>query len=370
MKEFSTCSNCLGCHLSDSEPAECFKIRAFLGKNISLNKGRSFGWRTKVKLAVRGTAKDPRIGLFYPGTHDILDLPQCPTHHPKINEAIFELKKWIIQEKIEPYHEETHRGELRYVQMFIGRETERIQLVLVTQGKETDPSSIEKLWNSSPLWHSIWMNIQSSPTNQILGSDWHCCFGNPFLSQKCGNRIIQFHPGAFAQSNLCLFDQILAKIESWVSKEARILEIYAGCGAISLHLENLCQSAILIEENPYAYLSFQESSPPSHFDYIVGDAKKAIPYLEMAEWIIVDPPRKGLDPSLLKALGETSLKRLIYISCCKESFQRDAIYLQKAGWELEDAAMFWLFHGTKHIEIVSKWKKEKTISLKYDIIKI
>ena len=122
-----------------------------------------------------------------------------------------------------------------------------------------------------------------------------------------------------------------------------------------MHLEPLLQSALLIEENPYALLSFRESG--SSYSYLQADAKAAISHLASADVIIVDPPRKGLDLDLLEAIAEETKKTLIYISCSFESFKKDAEVLLSSGWEIVDAAGFELFPGTEHIELAVCFKK-------------
>ena len=111
-------------------------------------------------------------------------------------------------------------------------------------------------------------------------------------------------------------------------------------------------------QNPYAYLSFQQTVSKQRLNpiqYIQADAAKAGDYFEEAELILVDPPRKGLEPALLESLQKAKAKTLIYISCSFKSFQRDARQLLSSGWVIEDASLYWLFPGTDHVEIVTKW---------------
>ncbi len=175
------------------------------------------------------------------------------------------------------------------------------------------------------------------------------------MPQRIGRASVQFHPGAFSQAHLGLFDRILEIIEAWTPQGARLLEIYAGTGGISLHLAPHLKSAVLIEDNPYAALSFSASSPSDSFRYIQGDAKIAQEHIPEADLIVVDPPRKGLDPALLESLCKTDRKTLIYISCDFNSFERDAKRLLEANWRIEDAKAFWLFPGTDHIELAVRF---------------
>ena len=304
--------------------------------------GEIFSWRMRAKLAIRKTG----MGLFRKNSHEVIEIPLCQTHHPSINQAAELLKK----NRFDPYDEETGSGTFRYAQFFVCRESKKVQLTLVIQKDLEAAKRLAKdLWGQSDLWHSIWINEQPLLINRIFGDKWIHCFGPEFLHQRIGKAIVPFHPAAFAQANLNLFDRILERVEQWVKPNSHLLEIYAGVGAISMHLKPLLQSALLIEDNPYAFLSFQQTS--CSYRYLQADAKAAIAHLGSFDVILVDPPRKGLDPELLKALCCQEDKTLIYISCNFESFKRDAERLLQAGWQIGDAAGFELFPGTDHVEL-------------------
>ncbi len=362
MKQFSTCHNCSGCSLGleIKEPPSYPEICAFLKRKAPLITGERTGWRMKAKLAVRGKPSAPLIGLFREGTHDVVDMAGCLANHPSINQAVELLRESIVRQQVMPYSESQNKGDLKYAQFFVCRETGQVQISLVAREKKSMEKLAQDLWAHSQMWHSVWINIQPQPTNQILGNEWHHCLGKKWIMQKTGRCKAAFHPGSFAQANLVLFDRVLENIERWLPENARLLEIYAGTGAISLHLANHWQSALLIEENPYAHLSFQETTGYLEglkpIRYVQEDAKRAVAYLNEADCIIVDPPRKGLDPGLLEELQRLESKTLIYISCSFKSFQRDSLQLLASGWTIEDATLFWLFPGTDHIEIVTKWR--------------
>lgn len=200
------------------------------------------------------------------------------------------------------------------------------------------------------LWHSIWINIQDQATNQILGSDWVHISGPRFLWQRLGGIAVPFHPGAFSQTHLPLFERMLETIGDWVDPKDSVLELYAGVGAIGLYLENRVKSITLVEINPYAHLSFKETK--AEIAYHLIDAKDVD--FSGHSTILVDPPRKGLDPTMIPKLQSD---RLIYVSCGFESFQRDAKALLELGWKIADAKGYLLFPGTNHVETLTLFER-------------
>jgi len=201
------------------------------------------------------------------------------------------------------------------------------------------------------LWHSIWLNIHPIASNRILGNFWQLVHGEPFLRQTINHTPIAFHPGAFSQTHLPLFEKMVQKIEQWVQPNDCILELYAGVGAIGLSICHKAKHITLIENNPLAHLSYQQT-PKSNISYQCIDAAAAD--FSHTDLIIVDPPRKGLEAAILKQLDAS---RLIYVSCGFESFKRDAEQLISLGWRLHEASGYLLFPGTNHVETLALFER-------------
>lgn len=353
MNNPSTCphfSLCSGCELPALSPPPIWQEALSFFHSLGIEPPfitRGFSQtRLKAKLAVR---PGPQIGLFKRNTHDVVPIPHCLVHHPSINRAISLIRQEIIAQNLPIYCEKTHTGTLRYIQLFVERSTGRIQLTLIAQNHlHAFCQSLLKY----DLWHSIWVNIQNQPTNRILGDSWHLIHGESFLWQTLNQTPIAFHPAAFSQTHLPLFEQMLQKIETWVQPNDRILELYAGVGAIGLSLSSKAKHLTLIENNPFAHLSYQQCAKPN-IAYHCTDASAAP--LCNHNLIIVDPPRKGLDPALLNKLFA---ERLIYVSCGFESFKRDCSQLLANGWQLKEALGYLLFPGTNHVEILSFFSQQ------------
>ena len=311
--------------------------------------------RTKAKLAVRSPSE---IGLFKKGTHDVISIPHCLVHHSAINRAALLLKTELAQSPIPLYNEKTNSGHLRYLQLAVDPKTEKVQLVLVLNTPHSTPQieTLSQTLFASRLFHSIWLNFQPASTNKIFGDAWQHLHGEPFLWQKINDTQIAFHPAAFSQAHFTLFEKMVHQIEAWIPPQSTLLELYAGVGAIGLSLRHKAKQIHLVENNPYAHLSFQQSlarlEDPTPFSYLCIDAKDAP--LSPYDTLIVDPPRKGLDPTLLHSIAPLKNTQLIYVSCGFESFRKDTETLLASGWKFENAAGYLLFPGTNHVEILAR----------------
>lgn len=73
---------------------------------------------------------------------------------------------------------------------------------------------------------------------------------------------------------------------------------------------------------------------------------------------VVDPPRKGLEPSLLEALCKAGPQKLVYLSCGFPAFKRDCAALLGSGhWGIESARCFLFFPGTNSVETLAVFSK-------------
>jgi tRNA/tmRNA/rRNA uracil-C5-methylase (TrmA/RlmC/RlmD family) len=140
------------------------------------------------------------------------------------------------------------------------------------------------------------------------------------------------------------------------------VELYGGVGTIGLHVVDLVSSLVSSDENPFNEACFNESAlelpkdiaqrvsykPMNATDMIQSRA------LDRADVIIVDPPRKGLDDTVLRTLcTEASPLLLVYVSCGFDAFQRDCNALLNSKWRLDHAEGHLLFPGSDAIETLS-----------------
>lgn len=372
---FDICSGCIRNEYVDHLPM-LEEARQFFVDNgapfFKMQIGHSTGWRCRAKLAVRGTAAAPLIGLFAKGSHRTINIPQCRVHHPSINQAIEILRQWIIQQNIQPYDEVAGTGLLRYVQATVERQTGLIQLVLVMNTKIVDDETqrrLETLWQVAPeLWHSLWLNLNTRRDNIIFGDEWIPVKGSFWLWEVLNKQQICFHPASFMQANLEMFDRLLQRIEQLLPEQADFIEFYAGVGSIGMALVEKCQKIQCIELNPTAQQCFEETRrhlAPELAQRLSYHQGKSADYIHLLKSlmgdkgvVLVDPPRKGLEKELLKALCDNrDIHKIIYVSCGWDSFKNDCVSLIKTGRGITHAEAFLFFPGSDHIEILAEFER-------------
>jgi len=286
----------------------------------------------------------------------LIDITNCPLHHPAIHAAIPKLKDKIIQCRIPSYNEKKKNGLLRYVQFVVERKTGLIQLTLVVNENKGLQPLIKELWEQG-IWHSIWINIQPLAINRIFGDQWILSCGNKDLFEELGNNQICFHPACFGQAHLSLFDDMLQSFKNKILPNQRVVEFYAGVGVIGLTVAPQSQEVTCVEINPFAKPCFKKSTAHENVKFIEADTENALYLLDHADVVIVDPPRKGLELSFIQALSRSEAKQFIYMSCGPSSYQRDHDILLALGFDLVFIESYLLFPGTDHVELLGNYKK-------------
>ena len=90
--------------------------------------------------------------------------------------------------------------------------------------------------------------------------------------------------------------------------------------------------------------------------------------LQHARVVVVDPPRKGLDPPVIEALcsdygssDQQQQQALVYVSCGFDAFRRDyRALVEKSGkWTLDRAEGHILFPGSDAIETLAFFTRTK-----------
>ncbi|KZV57689.1 hypothetical protein F511_03149 [Dorcoceras hygrometricum] len=364
---FESCSGCTH-EYNLHQPSILGEASDFFKKigvaDFTFESRRTWGWRCRAKLAVRGTSVRPSIGLYEEGTHNVLDIPECKAHHPSINAAVDLLKRGMFELNIEPYDEDQGTGELRYVQLAVTTydtslpfreryKNGKVQVSLVWNSRdESSPSSenlnalANYLWmnggpkNNVHLIHSVWANFQTSTNNIIFGNIWRHLLGEKEFWEHVGGIDISLAPSSFGQANTRAFDSLLHRLQKYVRIGASVVDLYAGAGVIGLSLAatRKCRSVKCVEVNKESKQSYEKTASrlPTTMDCSISwhhaDAsKEPLSWLLGSDVVIVDPPRKGLDSSLV-----SSLQSLPFMKLKNNTSESRKVKNEKRPWVLRE----------------------------------
>jgi 23S rRNA (uracil1939-C5)-methyltransferase len=298
--------------------------------------------------------------LFQEGTHRIADIPRCRIHHPLVNEIAAALRRAIRETGVAPYAGRSQRGDLRYAQIAVERATARAQVVLIGKAESPDPlrpvlAALER--ELGERLQGLWWNGNPKRTNTILGPHWEHISGTETLRETIAGIDVFYPPGAFGQSHSELFESLAGQARAAVPDGARVLELFAGTGAIGLGLLGNAQSVSLNEISEHGLRGLElgiAERPPAErarAEILPGDAASNAYRLASIDALIVDPPRRGLGPTLVDAIRTNPPARLVYVSCGLAAFVREAsVWLDAGALELRALSGYALFPYTEHVE--------------------
>lgn len=327
--------------------------------------GDRLGWRRRARLAVRGRARSPKLGVFEADSHKIVDIPRCGVHHPKINEGVRALRESIRATGLSPWHETAPRGLLRYVQITVTPDEDRLQIVLVVHDSGVDllrPLAEDLQRRLGDQLQGLFGNPNTTKGNRILGDEFIRLAGEEDFGATFGASTVRVPPGAFFQSNADVFGDIVEMIQDDVLPDRRVVELYGGVGTIGLGLAERSKSLVIEEIAPDSLRGLERgvaALPDDVRARVSIDARpaaKAVDLIPDADVVIVDPPRKGLDPEVIATLRRSPPHRLWLVSCGFEAFLRDQEALTQDG-RLRLAALTAadLFPMSDHVEVIARF---------------
>jgi tRNA/tmRNA/rRNA uracil-C5-methylase (TrmA/RlmC/RlmD family) len=329
--------------------------------------GPTAGFRLRARLAVRGRLGSPKLGLFEEGTHRVAHIPNCSVHHPLINRVASVVRRALVDARVTCYSDRAHLGLVRHLQVVVERSSQTAQVVLVANCPTPEPLRAcldlirERLGEDL---HSLWFNANQQPTNIILGPRFEHWHGPASVVEHFGGAAIHYPPGAFGQSNLDIAQRIIEHLREQIPADAKVVEFYAGVGAIGLSVLAKASQIRMNEHNPHSLAGLQlglaglDSASRAKISIIPGEAGANSSRVADADVVIADPPRKGLDPELSTFLSEQPPARFFYVSCGLESFVRDVERLTSRGrLRLASLTAFNLLPFTEQVETVARFER-------------
>ena len=323
-----------------------------------------FGYRNKAQFPIGRDKNGNIIAGFYAGrTHSIIANTNCALGVPE-NELI--LKKviaWMETYRLKPYDETMGKGLVRHVLIRCGFTTKELMVCLVINGKKLPYSQeLADSLNQIPGMTSITANINMERTNVILGSKILPISGKTYIEDYIGNVKYKISPLSFYQVNPIQTEKLYGKALEYAGLTGNeiVWDLYCGIGTISLFLAQNAKQVYGVEIVPAAIEDAKNNARINgitNAEFYVGKAEEVLPekYEKegiFADVIVVDPPRKGCDKTLLDTIVKMSPKRVVYVSCDSATLARDVKYMQEQGYEVVKGQAVDMFPMTGHVETV------------------
>lgn len=361
-------------------------------------------YRNKAQFPV-GVGKDgqPVIGFYAGRTHSIIDTEHCYIQ-ARVNACLVAaVREFLTDYQVAPYNEETGTGLVRHILTRVGFTTGEIMVCLILNGEKLPHAEklLEKLKNAVEKYNqeqtaaagdkcdlakepekenvqgketsytlkSLCFNVNKERTNVILGTRVIPYYGETYITDYIGDVKYQISPLSFYQVNpsqtRVLYEQALVYAD--LAGGEIVWDLYCGIGTISLFLAAKAKQVYGVEIVPEAIADAKKNAALNgitNAEFFVGAAEEVLPAqyeksggTMRADVIVVDPPRKGCEESLLTTIVAMQPKRVVYVSCDPATLARDVKYLTEHGYEFVKARAVDQFGQSGHCETIALMRR-------------
>ncbi|WP_413488621.1 23S rRNA (uracil(1939)-C(5))-methyltransferase RlmD [Carnobacterium divergens] len=375
---YEACGGCQLQHLSYNkqldfkrdmvlQSLEKFKPVGFEEFDIRPTIGMDDPWRyrNKAQFQVRKNEDDKVIaGLYGEGSHKLVNIDNCLVQRPETTKTVNIVKQLLSDLDIPIYDEVKHSGIIKTIVARVGIETGEVQLVLVTNSKKlpTKKQFLEQVKLQLPEIVSIMQNVNQEKTSLVMGEETIHLAGKESLTEKLDTLEFDLSARAFFQLNPIqtnvLYDEARKALD--LQKDETLVDAYCGVGTIGLSLAKEAKEVRGMDTIPEAIADAKENAIKMGFDHVryeVGKAESLLPlWLKRGfkpDALVVDPPRTGLDPELIKAIVKAKPKKMVYISCNPSTLGRDLEKLSRS-YKVDYLQSVDMFPQTARCEVVVK----------------
>ncbi|MDD2731562.1 MAG: 23S rRNA (uracil(1939)-C(5))-methyltransferase RlmD [Candidatus Portnoybacteria bacterium] len=318
------------------------------------------GYRNRMDFCVGWNGE---VGLKEYGTwNKYVDVQECQLLKSGVKDILQTVRELMKQFDLQPWDAKFHKGDVRYIVIRDGQNTNQRMVTIVVSdasriSKEARVWLVERLTtHPNPLITSLLLGELTKPTDLSLAESFEVLVGNPWLEESVNGITYRIHPNSFFQTNsqmaAVLQDEVISKIEG----SKTLLDLYCGLGFFGIAAAKKQKIEVFgyeLDEEAIK-LAAENSAQNGVEDKCRFESGKAedLSWKEIkADTVIVDPPRSGLHPRVIKALSEMRPNKLIYVSCNYHRL-KDELPAFVQNYQVESIQPIDLFPQTPHVEVV------------------
>ncbi len=385
---FSKCGGCQLQHLKytsqlsvkEKNVKTCFKKIAGIDVEVKQTvKGENeYYYRNKLQLPVAQTEKGAVIGFYAENSHRVIPISDCAINGTWAKDVIKAFNIYLERFGIKGYDEDTHSGEIREITVKEIAEKLIITVVTLFDKLPCKAELIEILKRELNLEFSLYQNINSAKTNVIYGEEFRLLYGEGEYSSETFGIKYKIGVRSFMQVNPFVSAKLYYAVKEalLLDENTTVIDAYSGAGLMTAMLATSAKKAIGIEIVKEAVELANELAKDNWLQEKIvnycGKCEDILPKIVSEEKkngkvaIVLDPPRKGVDIKVIKAVTDSGADRIAYVSCLPSSLARDVGLLvgtleEKNGeivraqnptlrYDIEFVRPFDMFAQTKHVE--------------------
>ena len=181
-------------------------------------------------------------------------------------------------------------------------------------------------------------------------------YGNDHIIINVGIYSYAVYADSFFQVNTNMIDKLYNKVLEYAGTGNKLLDLYCGSGTIGIYLAHNFNTVIGIEQNKDAIKGANLNKKINNIHNISFICKQVSEINQIeSNVVVVDPPRSGLDNTIMNKIMNSNIDKLVYVSCNPITLSRD-INILKNKYNLVDITLYDMFPNTNHVESVCLFK--------------
>lgn len=292
---------------------------------------KQYGYRNKLALPVGVDADGQTIvGFYAPRSHRIIPIDSCSLQSEWSDVLIVALKTFMKNCGLCGYDENTQKGDIRHI---VGREVSGKLVITVVAAHEVDLSRFIEILDESFSDYTLWLNINNSRGNAIFGNGWRVIKGCGYYTDEAEGISFQVGANTFLQVNDAVRSKLYgAVIKACADGDAVAVDLYSGGGLLTAMLAKSCKAAYGVEIIPEAVQCAEKLKEANGLDEKMFNYCGAVEdkieevFQKTAGYkrvIVCDPPRKGMERSVVNAVLKSKADKVVLVSCNPATLARD-----------------------------------------------
>ncbi len=319
-------------------------------------------YRAKAIFAVGEREGRAVTGFYRARSHGVIPVEDCPLQTEEANLAAAALRGWMDACRVPAWEEETGRGLIRHLFVRSG------MVCVVAAGEPVREKELTEAFRAAlPELRSLIWNKNTQTGNTVLAGEFRTLWGSDRVEVTLSGLRFRLSPRSFFQVNPPQAERLYALAVSMagLTGAERVVDLYCGAGAIGLLAAPGAREVTGVEAVSAAVDDARETAARcgiSNIRFLCADAAEAAAKFAAEgmkpDVLFVDPPRKGLEASVIRSVAAMGPARVVYVSCDPATLARDLKRFGEEGYTAQKAVAVDMFPRTRHVECVTLMTKK------------
>ncbi|MBF0613604.1 MAG: class I SAM-dependent RNA methyltransferase [Magnetococcales bacterium] len=303
------------------------------------------GYRRRVTFQVRWDGGQVLLGFFAHGSHDLVNLSECPVLDPRIAAWMEPLRSAITRLEC--------RAAVNAVEVVAGEHGLGLVFCLLRPCTHADKESMRALADWKGL-DQVWLRVGKAAPRPLVSKQ--------ALEYRVRGLTILFTPDDFVQAHAWQNERLVQESLQLAGEGGMVWDLFCGIGNFTAPLARQFDRLLGVDLIPGSLQRAQQNARRhgfmervvwSRLDLFREEGVAELPWTESVDLVVMDPPRNGAEAVCRQLARQPIVARVIYVSCDPATLARDAAILVSGGYELDLVRPVDLFPQTRHVEMIA-----------------